>query len=448
MSRKTTYTNSIVPFWQRIPLFFCFPANPTNLIGIGFFSVLSSLPLLILRTPYFFPILLVLNFIAWAMFFRLAYKVMNLTSQGFLKVSEYPDDQELDANLKPYKQMLMFILLGVAIALVFNYLGNVAGYCYLILAILTLPASIMVIDIQNSVFAALNPFQAMRIISSIGWPYMVMFAFLFVLYSSQGIATQWIIKTQLPVYSASFSPTDMANYLGKIQKSAKWLVLNATFISMYFTIIMFNMIGYVLYQYHKELDLNVSKHQVEPAEAEIAHYMGAGDINSALKIARKELGKDDTNLQANDRYLKLLMLSSTPEQALSHAQNFITTLLKQKKTGKAVEVYENMLNINADFQPARASQVLPIAQAATAMGKAKTALRMMDKFEKRFPLSNETPEVYLFAAKLLCEEFEKYPQARQTLTGVLLKYPEHPKQEEVRHYLNLIEQLEKGQYSL
>jgi tetratricopeptide (TPR) repeat protein len=392
--------------------------------------------------------MLALNFIAWVLFFRLAYKAMNLTSQGFLKVSEYPDDQELESNLKPYKLMLMFILLGIAIALVFNYLGRVAGYCYLVLAILTLPASIMIIDLENSVFAALNPFQSIHIISSIGWPYMVMFGFLFVLYSSQGIATQWVINTQLPVYSATFSPADMANYLGKMQKSAKWLVLNASFISMYFTMIMFNMIGYVLYQYHKELGLDVSKHQVEPVEAEIAHCIGRGDINTALKIARKELGKDDSNLAANDRYLKLLMLSAYPEQTLTHAQNFITALLEQKKAGKAVEVYENMLNINADFQPTHDTQVLPIAQAATAIGKAKTALRIMDKFEKRFPLSNETPEVYLYAAKLLCEEFEKYPQARQTLLGVLQKYPQHPKQEEVRSYLNLIEQLEKGQYSL
>lgn len=444
MQEPIRNSNGIVPFWRRMPKFFFSPANPKTLLRIVLLSIMCAAPLTLMQSQMFILLLGGCNFIAWVIFFRYAYHVMYMTSQGYLTPEDYPHYIKQEHNYKPYKQMLVFILIAVMIGLVFGLLGKVLGFIYMFLAILALPTCIMVIALDDSVGDALNPLKSLRIMSTIGWPYLVMFGFLFVLYSSQGLASQWLVKTQLPVFKPSFSPEEKLLFQAVLAKKLQWIAVSTTLVSMYFTIIMFNMIGYVLYQYHEDLGLSVRiKPSQGSSEALIAGHIAGGDIDSALKIAQDELGKDPASIQANDRYLKLLLMSDAPVRAGSHAQRFISLLLKQRKTGKALEVYENMLNADGDFRPAEAGEVLPIARAAGEAKKPELALRIMKQFDKRFPHSRDTPYVYLYGAKVICEGLNNYAEARKILRAILHKYPEHPIIEETGNYLRLVEQLEK-----
>lgn len=444
MSYKPSIQSQILPFWRRMPLFFIFPANSNILLRLLLLAILGAIPLTMMKSPIFLPAMALFNFIAWVMFFRYAYHVMEMTAKGYLKPAEYPLNYKSESNSKPYKQMSVFILIAILIGVVFGVFGKFLGFMALIFAILALPTSVMVIAMEDSVSGALNPLKSLRIMATIGWPYLVMFGFLTVLYSSQGIASGWIIKTQLPTLQHSINPQQISNYQDVLGKKLELIVLSSNFISMYFTLIMFNMIGYVLYQYHDELGLSVSVNaHGNNRDSELAQYVARGDIGNALELAQDELGRDYSNIAANDRYFKLLLMANFPERTARHAQRFISLLIQQNQPGKAADIYEKMLNVNADFQAAHSDEVLPVAQAARLARKPELALRIMKKFDKRYPDSPKIPDVYFYGAQLISEEFNNFKEARTILNATLERYPEYRAKAEVLNYLQLLEQLEK-----
>ena len=94
-----------------------------------------------------------------------------------------------------------------------------------------LPASTMSLAINGSIGDALNPVTLATVMKRIGWPYLILYVFL-LLVSAGSSATQLFLGTVAPV----------------------WLIVQLiTFVSAYFTVIMFNMMGYVVYQYHEDL---------------------------------------------------------------------------------------------------------------------------------------------------------------------------------------------------
>jgi hypothetical protein len=84
---------------------------------------------------------------------------------------------------------------------------------------------------------------------------------------------------------------------------------------------------------------------------------------------------------------------------------------------------------------ARAEEVLPIAKAARAAGDSKTAIAAVRGFDKTFPGHALIPDVFVFSAKLLAEDFKNPDMARKILEHVVAKYPGHHLAQEARNYL-------------
>jgi len=66
-------------------------------------------------------------------------------------------------------------------------------------------------------------------------------------------------------------------------------------------------------------------------------------------------------------------------------------------------------------------------------------------FDKRFPHHPEIPDVYLFAASMLCENLRQDATARQILQVLLTRYPEHAASGEGRKLLTAIERMAPAQ---
>ena len=95
---------------------------------------------------------------------------------------------------------------------------------------------------------------------------------------------------------------------------------------------------------------------------------------------------------------------------------------------------------DATFRIAKAEEVLPIAKAARAAGDAKTAVSAVRGFDKAFPGHALIPDVFVFTAKVLVDDFKNYDMARKILEHVVAKYPGHHLAQEARNVLKTMPQ--------
>ena len=450
---------SVTPFWRRIPRFFLFPAHPTVLVRVLALAALGGIPFAIMNSAMFLPLVVAANLVAWVTLLRHAYVVLEQTSLGHLSPADYP--KVIEANHKPYKQLAVFAIMGLVLGLVATLLGEVPALVAYGLVVLAMPASIMVVAIEDRIGAAVNPGKLAHVMFSVGWPYLVLCFFLLMLSAGQGVLSQWLVE--LGMSSVRVLATD--GYAGPEQLHAAtqafqtrmvWVMLLLHVAAMYFTLIMFNMMGYVLYQFHDALGLDVrvefdQQHGVRrasPAGDEMALQIGQlvadGRLLDAVETAYEDQRLNPQSIAAHDRYHRLLMQTDRTQRALTHAKTFISLLLRQGQSRPALDVLNDALRLDDKFQPADGLEAQQLARAAVAARQPQLALAILQRFEMHHPGSDVLPAIRLLSAKVLCEQLRQDEQARQILQQVVEKYAGHPAHDEARNYLQLIDRLKQA----
>jgi tetratricopeptide (TPR) repeat protein len=436
MAHTADYTDvpSIAPFWQRLPLFFRYPLHWEPLFYMALLSA-ATLLAFVLPVPAPFDFLLVLLGV-WLAFIRYAYKTLDQTAHGLLTPDQHRQSADKDRDSLPYKQFAIFMALAFVVGLA-QSVGSLVFGAALIFSVLTLPASVMILSITRSFWAGLNPFASIAMMRMIGLPYLGLCAFLFLLSASE----EMLQATLLPMLPG-------------------WLLLPAlNFVAMYFTLIMFNMMGYVVYQYHHLLGVKVStaasvnggkadsrsnrgedRGASESADA-IGRLIGAGQIDEALDLAYEAQRVAPDDLAALGRYYKLLVLAGREDRLLSHSRRYLSALLQKNQGDEALEVYRSMKERVATFEPDHPAQLLQLAEVTRRRREFPQALALLKGFDKRFPRHAEIPAVYLFAARVLCENLRQEAAARQILSVLFARYPEHPVSEEGRQLLAVLDKL-------
>ena len=104
------------------------------------------------------------------------------------------------------------------------------------------------------------------------------------------------------------------------------------------------------------------------------------------------------------------------------------------------KAFKAKLAADANFRIAKAEEVLPIAKAARAAADPKTAVAAVRGFDKAFPGHALIPDVFVFTAKVLIEDFKNFDMARKILEHVVAKYPGHHVAQEARNLLKTLPQ--------
>ncbi len=463
MTSVRSGSTAITPFWRRIPFFFLFPAYPSALLRVLGLAVLASVPFAINPGGIVF-ILILLFPVAWVIFLRYAFVVLEQTSLGHLSPADYPFDAGSVDSYKPYKQLAVIVLMGVLVGVVTVAIGEVPGLIAYGLLAIAMPASIMLVAIENSIRSAMHPGKLIHIMFSIGWPYLALCAFLLLLSVGQAELSGWLNSYAIaPFTNLGISPENMSgmeeieeidpSMLEAAQASVaarfRWIFVLLNAVGMYFTLIMYNMMGYVLYQYHEELGLDVAvkpdgdTEEADSTAARIGRLVADGDADAALDLAYEDQRTNPTSIAAHDRYHKLLLRGGHDDRALAHAKNFITMLLQQSQGRQAMTVLETMLRKKRDFEPANLGEFLQLAQIAANSRQGDIALRLLDGYLRRSN-AGDLPKGMLLKAKVLCEHMHQDEQARTLLIDLIARHPAHPLVTEAQQYLQLIDRLRQA----
>lgn len=415
----------IPPFWKLSAQFFRYPLHWEPMLYMLFLSAAVAVGVVL---PL--PLIGIVIFLgAWLAFVRYAYKTLDQTSQGCLTPEQHSVTDDPERKNLPYKQFFIFVVFGVVIGFA-QRLGGLAFGVALLFSILAMPASVMLLTITRSFWAGLNPLGAIGMMRVIGTPYLALCGFLFLLSASQGVLME-VLLPRLP----------------------GWLIVPvATFASMYFMLIMFNMMGYVVYQHHHLLGVTVREDAPGRRGAKgngsqgdigaaIGRLVGAGEIEQALELAYEAQRTAPDDVAAHERYHKLLALAGKDERLLRHSQRYLALLLQRGKSDDALTLFRAMQARQADYAPEQPGALLRLAEAARRRREYKEALELLKGFDKRFPKHADIPAVYLFAAQVLAENLRQDAQARKLLQVLLVRYPDHPVQPQASQLLTVLDKL-------
>ena len=216
--------NLITPFWQRLGQFFLYPLHPFSTIFLIVLTILSVM----LGTglmPFLF------NLVISIVFIKYCYAVLEHTARGHLKPMPISAGLVNDEMELPFKQFVMLAAIFAGNAAVLKHFGIFLFFISISITYLALPANIMVLAMEHSLFAALNPVIVFSVIRRIGLPYLFLYFLMFLL----SIAS----ATLMGILDSIFSDT-----------IAYAVTL---FASLYFSVVTFHLMGYTLYQYHDQL---------------------------------------------------------------------------------------------------------------------------------------------------------------------------------------------------
>lgn len=415
--------STFTPFWRRVPSFFLYPMQMGSIMRIAGYSLIGGFAMLL---PSIFGV--VLHVILWIVFLKYAFVVMERTANGqFDEPGGVHDKDQGDAG-QVMRQYGLFVILGLLLGLFAFLFGKVGLGLGSLFVNIVVPAGIMIIAVKRSLGQALNPAQILFYIKTIGSPYLALCAFLFSLLTS----SQWL---QVFFYEHMDS----------------WLALPLlNFVDFYFVLIIYHMMGYAIYQYHEELGVFAAV-SFEEAQARLAPgkaadpvlsrlgaLIASGQQDEAITLLRGELRTRWENNDLHERYLKLLLAAGKQTEALNHAREFITKLVNEKRLFQAMDLCEQCLKLDPEFQLQDSFQVHDLATAARMGKRSKLALELMRRFDRRYPDHPHIPSVYFLSAQILSEHYRMDKEALQILQALQVKFPDHALAKEARQYQEVL----------
>lgn len=418
--------NLVTPYWHRLGQMFIYPLYPTPLVfmlvvlglGYGF----ANIPI-----PIFNLLLLLILLVVVA---KYAYVVLQDTAQGHLVPLPIGSETLTDDIILPFKQMALMFAFGSINFTIYDMFGPGIALIAYVVILLALPASTMVLAMEQSFFKALNPALVVLVINRIGLPYFFMVGLLYLLTLAAEILQDLLLHMVTPGVAS----------------------LLLIFTTMYLFLVMFHLMGYVLYQYHDELGYSVEveaeahvpvgKQEIASPEMRATEILIAEGKNQEAALRLEQIIQTTPgNIEARERLLKLQRLLGENAQHLRQGQDYISYLFHENKIGMATKVYQECLTYDKEFRPARPNERVEIARMLRNNGQAKTAVALLGNLHAEFPTFDGIPAAYLMVAKMLCEQFSDDNKAKQILQFVLKYYPNHAIAAEAQEYLTVIDRL-------
>lgn len=413
----------IQPFWERLPSFFLLPLAIDKLLVLLALA-LGSLVAFVLPVPG--PLgAVIVEVVIWLTAWRHSFRTMELMAHGHLDAEAQANKILADPDRKnlPWKMAGLLVSWSLIITLVgrFSPALGVLGSLFVSAAV---PAMVMQLCASNSFGESMSPGRWWHFMREIGRPYALLFVFLFLL--SNG-APQ-VLGLLMPLLGGALTLP----------------IIN--FVLLYFNLVMFALMGYVMYQYHDALGLAVD---VEPEaavvaapgiDARIAEHLAGGRMAEAVELATGIVRIEPDNWEAHERLHKLLLLAGMDFELQRHRRRFFALAMRLGRMPRALALYRELAVAGYPVELS-AGDVLPLAKAADKEHDTKLAIELLRGFDKRFPAHPDIPAVLLFSASVASERLRKDDLARGLLQEILRRYPGHALAGEAARYLEVIDRL-------
>lgn len=348
--------------------------------------------------------------------FHYAEAVIERTAQGQATPPQFGGDMIFLGGLSALRP-----LIGIALIIgawsVARPAGPAAAAATLAAGVFLFPAFMLLLTIQNSVAAALNPLQWLQVIAGAGWAY-------------PGAC--------LVLVTAAGGAVLLANHAG--------LALTL-FMLIYAWLMVCHLLGYVAYHRAEKLGLDVKPH-LQPEERRKQEQQQTR-LNSVLMKIDAALA--EKNLQAAGEALYaepggpanvllfheelFQMLERRGNASLLHAQGqrLIRLLIQHKRAAQALDVAETCFDAHRDFTPATAEQAVLLAEQALQAKRLGLFERLSADSHVRHAGTPAAVALAFLKAKYWYEHRHDEVQARAALKPLLAE-KQHPQHRQIAAY--------------
>ena len=304
-------------------------------------------------------------------FFKYAYILFDHTVRGF---DEPPtlDIQMMNplSEQRPLAQVALLGLIGYAVYLTHEHFGSPAALALAIVCGFFLPASVAILGLESNILKAAYPVYWFNLVRGLGLLYGAVL--LLILAYALGLDLLWRFDLWLPIEIA---------------------------VGMFAVLSVFSFLGGVCYERRHELNLEtwVSPERTEALKAkdtqresdkhvlEAYGLMRAGSHIKSWQMLEDWL-KSRGNTPEDYRWLCERTLSwDDPRYITRLTEEHVARLLTLKRTGEALDVVGQRLNLDPNFRPKSAADTLSLAQLAARGGGAPRVARvLLSDFAARF----------------------------------------------------------------
>lgn len=401
--------NTAQPFWERLPRFFAYGLQSGPLA----FAALLALACV------FMPSILVLWLLLFAVATKYLHSVIEAASFGSQDAPSLAEAFRLDSLRTFFQQLAVFVIALVLLWLAADFHNEAIYWGVNIAIMLALPASIIRLSLDKSLGSALSPAEVGQVMHAMGWRYLILCVFLFILWQS-------------PSYVGWF----LSNGLPRVV-----MVPVVAFLSGYFGVVMCAMMGYAVFQYQGELGYVMAgdegpagfaapewRRRKALAEAEVR--VKEGQSGAALEILLEALREGAQDLKLNERYHQLLYSTNARSDCLKHLPHYLP-LAARLNPQLAATAFLNARQLQADYLPDDPGVCERLAEVLLERHKPREALSLLRNLHKRFPDYPGIPRAYLLAARGFSEELGQVEPARQLLMFIRQRYPAFEQMSEV-----------------
>lgn len=420
----------IPPFWDKVPSFFKLVlAKPVIILIAILISCGYLLPAIPVVGWLFTLIILPLVFLKYA------YLLLQEVAFGELRAPALTQIMQDDEYQIIFKQIFMLALLFSPLDAL-SELSPALMYVYYLLALFLIPATIMVLSMENNLLKAVNPLILLTFIKRIGFSYLGLYLLLITISGGPGIVFETIISS---FYADGYLHGDRFFFIALFAA-----------LQMYFTLVIFAVMGYFLLKYHHRLGYQIEANldniiggftKPPPIHAllkDIEVLIRENQHSKALEILRERLMDNLQDIEIRKRYHKLLLINGEHTRLINHGDDLINLLLSSKEPGKAITIYQDCIKIKEDFFPTKVENYLPLAEIMMRLGHFRWVVKLLSGFHHRFPQYDDIANLYFLLARALGDGLKQDKAAIQVLSFILEKYPQAQNKTEVQNYLRII----------
>jgi hypothetical protein len=394
----------IEPLFQRLPAIVAYPAAASMLwmiLALCTLRLLSNLPSLLGMA---------FEVAFWVMGFKLAVEALVNTAHGRLEPLGHSDLAATDGEA--VQQMMLQLVVLLTITAVGLWVGVVPALVLLGLAVLLLPAAIIMLAIDRNLGAAFNPLAWATLIGRLGARYFGAVAVLAVLVVVSLVA-QALFDSVLP------------DTMG---------MLPGGFISLYALVAGYHLLGYLIYENHVVLGLDIApavpratlaNPMEDEAVARADELSNEGRHAAAADLLQQMFRGRGASDPVHDRYRQSVVAAGDVPRLVAHSREYISSLLATGKDKRALAVAGEAMAHDPAFRHELPDDVARLVAQAVKTGQAQLAVTLAHDFEGRFPGHERTPEVVLAAATLMAERLGQEQAANERLLACLRRHPGH-----------------------
>jgi len=311
-------------------------------------------------------------------FFKYAYILFDHTVRGF---DEPPtlDIQMMNPidEQRPLGQVVILGLIAYAVYLTYDHFGTPAAVALAVVFLFFLPASVAILGLESNLLKAANPLYWFNLVRGLGILYGAVL--LVILAYALALKLLWVFDLWLPV---------------------------EVVIGMFAVLSVFSFLGGALYERRHELNLETwvspertaaleEKHTRRESDKQVHEAYGLMRAGSHIKCFQmlEDWLRSRGNAPEDYRWLCERTLSwDDPRYVTRLTEEHVARLLTLKRSGEALDVVAQRLNLDPKFRPKSAPDTLAIAQlAARGGGASRLARILLSDFADRFAGDPQLP---------------------------------------------------------